>query len=425
MKLKMKMAVRYGFAVAAVALATGLRWWVERAFGPMPLFITWYPAVLLVASIAGGGPGIVATLLSALAADYWFIEPFGQFSIGNVSDAIAMGIFVGTGIGLSVLSERLNRARRAEAVSLTQEEDLDLLNMGNLMTLNLDHRILHWSEGNHRLYGFEAGEAQGQFTYALLQTRFGPPLETIHNELMAKGYWEGDATRKTKDGTLLTLALLRALRRDARGRPLAILEVSTDITRQKAAEAALRQQSEALAQQNEELSQQTEELSQQSEELSQQNEELQVQSEEIHSLNAELTHREHVLQTLWDAARLQTGEEDMMGKICRAAMEMCGQPAIGAVVCERRGDQFGFDAERADTIARLRLLCGDDHFQRSVRILAHERNLRHKHAGQFRQRQKRHVCKRHAGAARPATGKFSRTRNHEPRGHVQRREQPG
>ncbi len=340
-KNRLGIAVRYGFAVAVVAVATAARAWLEQHVGPMPLFVTWYPAVLLVASIGGGGPGVVATLLAALAADYWFIAPAG-FGIANANDAVATGIFVGTGLFLSVLAERLHRSRWAEAVSATQEQELALLNMGNVMALDLDHHILRWSEGNHRLYGFDAQEARGKLTYEFLQTQFDRPLEPIHAELKEKGYWEGEVTRRTKGGAQLSVALLWALRRDAKGKPLAILEVSTDITRQKSAEEAFRQLSEELAQQNEELTQQ-------SEELSQQNEELQTQSEEIQGLNTELGHRERTLQTLLDASRLPLGEQEVLGTICRSAMEMVGQPATGVVVCERQDDRLqilacaGFD----------------------------------------------------------------------------------
>jgi PAS domain S-box-containing protein len=344
-----RIAAKYASAVLAVALATVLRWWVVNSFGPMPLYITWYPAVLLVATIAGGGPGVVATLLSVLVADYYFIEPIGKLGIPAANDAVAAGIFIGMGIFLSVLATRLQRARRAEAISVAQEKELNLLNMGNLMTLDLDHRIVHWSEGNRRLYGFDAQEVQGQLSYKILRTHFDQSVEQIHSELTEKGHWEGEVTRWTKDGTQLSVAILWALRRDERGRPLAILEVSTDITRQKLAETSLRQQSEELTQQNDELSQQSEELAHQSEELSKQNEELQTQSEEIQALNTELGQREKVLQTLLDSARLPIGEEKVIEKICHATQEMVGPPATAVVVYEQHGDELqilaraGFD----------------------------------------------------------------------------------
>src|SRR5208337_698005 len=104
------------------------------------------------------------------------------------------GIFAGTGIFLSVLAERLQRARRAEAVSVTQERELALLNMGNLMVLDLGHSIVRWSEGNRRLYGYDTQEAQGRLTYELLRTHFDQSPEQIQSELLEKGHWEGEAT---------------------------------------------------------------------------------------------------------------------------------------------------------------------------------------------------------------------------------------
>ena len=100
---------------------------VGGVFGPLPFFLTFYPAVLLVASIGGGGPGILATLLSALAADYWFIPPYGSFRVEAPNDVLALGIFTGTCLFLSVLAERLRRARWAEAVSAAQEQQLEEL----------------------------------------------------------------------------------------------------------------------------------------------------------------------------------------------------------------------------------------------------------------------------------------------------------
>jgi PAS domain S-box-containing protein len=342
-------SARYGFAIVTVALLSVIRWWLIQSFGPMPLFITWYPVVILTAVIAGGGPGILATILSVLVADYWFIEPIGQFGNFSLNDAVSVGIFSGTCIFISILTERLKRARLAEAVSLTQKKELALLNTGNLMTLDLDHRIKTWSEGNRRLYGFDSQEISGKLTYEILRTKFDQPMEDIRKELVLRGHWEGEVTRVTKKGDSVTVALLWALRRDEDGNPLAILEVSTDLTQQKAAEEALKQQSEELAQQNEELHAQSEELAQQSEELSEQNEELQAQSEEVLTLNAELTHRERMLQTLLDAAHLPIGEHEVMGKICQAALEMIGKTAIGAVVCEAHDNELqilahaGFD----------------------------------------------------------------------------------
>ena len=214
-------AVQYLSAVIAVAVAVVVRWRLVDAFGPLPTFITFFPAVLLVASIGGGGPGIVATLLSTLAADYWCLPPYGSFRIDAPNDVLALGLFSGTSLFLSVLSERLRRARWAEAISFAQQQQL-----------------------------------------------------------------------------------------------------------------------EELSRLNEELSQQSEEVLQQSEELAQQNEELQTQSEEIQTFNAELAHREDLLQKLLDAARLAVTERTVVHDICAAAKEIFGPAASAVMVLEQQGDRL-------------------------------------------------------------------------------------
>jgi PAS domain S-box-containing protein len=124
-------AIRYASAVIIVAVAVMLRMRLIDAFGPLPLFIVLYPAVLLAASLGGGGPGIVATALSAAAADYFFIPPYGQFSIEAPNDVLALGIFTSSSLFLSVLAERLRRTRWAEAFSFAQQERAEELSRQN------------------------------------------------------------------------------------------------------------------------------------------------------------------------------------------------------------------------------------------------------------------------------------------------------
>ncbi|MGE5357621.1 MAG: ATP-binding protein [Bacteroidales bacterium] len=102
----------------------------------------------------------------------------------------------------------------------------------------------------------------------------------------------------------------------------------------------LAQQSEELTHQNEELSQQNEEISEQSEELSAQNEELQAQAEDIRELNTELGHREALLQTLLDAARLSGPEKAALQSVCRTTLEMFGPPVGAVVVYELSGEDL-------------------------------------------------------------------------------------
>src|SRR5262249_60245635 len=77
---------------------------------------TFFPAIILGAYIGGVRPGLLATLLSAAALNYFLTEPLYTFKIGDDADSYALGLFVLTGVVLSALAEsRLRSQRRAAA----------------------------------------------------------------------------------------------------------------------------------------------------------------------------------------------------------------------------------------------------------------------------------------------------------------------
>ena len=121
-----KIAMRYLFSVTAVLMASVLRVWLLK-LGPMPLFITYYPAVLLVAMVSGGGPGVVVTALSGLVAFYYFIPPYGQLTVESPSDVVALAIFLGTNLSLCLVAERLRRSRWAEAFGMAKQQEAEEL----------------------------------------------------------------------------------------------------------------------------------------------------------------------------------------------------------------------------------------------------------------------------------------------------------
>ena len=121
-----RIAIRYLFAVTMVALASILRMWLLN-LGPMPLFFTFYPAVLLVAMVSGGGPGIATTILSGLVTIYYFIPPYGRFAVESPGDVVALVIFSVTNLSLCTVAERLRRSRWAEAFGLAKQQEAEEL----------------------------------------------------------------------------------------------------------------------------------------------------------------------------------------------------------------------------------------------------------------------------------------------------------
>jgi len=57
----------------------------------LPTYLTFYPAIMVVALLAGIGPGLLATALADAAVDYWILPPIGQFTIASPIDRPGTG----------------------------------------------------------------------------------------------------------------------------------------------------------------------------------------------------------------------------------------------------------------------------------------------------------------------------------------------
>jgi signal transduction histidine kinase/FixJ family two-component response regulator len=119
--LRLRPSARYGFAVAVTALGTWLRLLLSDEWAAEIPFITFYPAVMSAAWIGGLSPGLLATVLSAVAANYLWVAPPASFALGESSDAAALLVFVTTGTIISALNEAWRRAAAAVAQSEDRE----------------------------------------------------------------------------------------------------------------------------------------------------------------------------------------------------------------------------------------------------------------------------------------------------------------
>ena len=108
--------IRYGSAIGAVAGGFLLRQLLTGYTGPgLATYITFYPAVIFVALLAGLGPGILATVLTALVADYYLLLPQGLFAIRTPSDLVGVILFSANGVLISVVAELYRRTREKTA----------------------------------------------------------------------------------------------------------------------------------------------------------------------------------------------------------------------------------------------------------------------------------------------------------------------
>ena len=116
-----RLLIRYGFTLSMVASGFLLRLGVTVYVGPrFPTYITFYPAVMLVAIVAGFWPGLVATVMAVLVVDYWVLPPPG-FGIESLAGAVGLMLFSAMGVFMSVVAEGYRRARQR-----VQEKNLEL-----------------------------------------------------------------------------------------------------------------------------------------------------------------------------------------------------------------------------------------------------------------------------------------------------------
>jgi len=100
---------QYAFALIAVAVAAVLRYGLVVAIGFSNSFILFFPTILVVALLAGFYPGILATLLSAVFADGFFIATEHALTVDYPRDLITLLLFVFVGVTITSVAHATRR----------------------------------------------------------------------------------------------------------------------------------------------------------------------------------------------------------------------------------------------------------------------------------------------------------------------------
>lgn len=113
---------RYGMAILVTGLillaSLALRNVLEDAV-PLVLFIL---AVMVSAWYGGLGPGVLSSVLSVLAGNYFLMEPARSFALSGPADWLRVGAFLVTAAVVSSLSEAMHEARRQAELQAREAE---------------------------------------------------------------------------------------------------------------------------------------------------------------------------------------------------------------------------------------------------------------------------------------------------------------
>ena len=133
----------------------------------------------------------------------------------------------------------ITERKRSQAQAAKEARLLDL-SFDAIVVRDARDCVRYWNRGAADLYGWTAEEAAGRPTHDLLQTVFSESPDSISALLQSEGRWQGELTHSRKDGSQVVVMSRWAIFLDAESGEQWILETNTDITRQKAAEAKLK-----------------------------------------------------------------------------------------------------------------------------------------------------------------------------------------
>lgn len=109
--------LHYGIALLSVALALWATLLLNPYLTPTPAAL-FYVAVMVSAWYGGLKPGLLATVLSTLAINYFFFKPFEPHNITNLSRLIPLVVFIMAAVLISLLNESRRTAQRKAEASL-------------------------------------------------------------------------------------------------------------------------------------------------------------------------------------------------------------------------------------------------------------------------------------------------------------------
>lgn len=242
-------ALRYGLAVVAVAVAMGARLALTVRVGPgLPAYITFYPAVMAVALVAGLGPGLLATALAGLLAASWILPPVGPLADASRVDRLGLAIFIGMGLFMSLVADLYRRKRDQAAAydraAALRESQARLAAFAEATFEGIVEteagRIVDCNEQFARMLGYAVEEMRGLEIARLVAPE---DLDRVNANIRQGRDSTIEHIARRKDGTRIVI--------EAHGRPVSPGSsrrhtAVRDITAYKQAEMALQQMNAEL-----------------------------------------------------------------------------------------------------------------------------------------------------------------------------------
>jgi two-component system sensor kinase FixL len=227
-------------SVVAVVLAIGV--FVVDTVTPLEAAVAvLYVVVIMLASrfLPGLGVLLVAGICVALT--------LLSFTLTHALDDTAALIRCLMSIAAITITTFLTLKNQSADMNLRKQAHLLDLTHDAIFVRGMNDSITYWNRGAAELYGWQPEVATGRNAHQLLRTIYPVPFDQIMQEVFRTGRWEGELVHTKRDGKQVTVSSRWSLQRDERMRPVAVLEINTDITAHIRAHEALQQTQAQLA----------------------------------------------------------------------------------------------------------------------------------------------------------------------------------
>src|SRR5438132_4503375 len=248
--------VAYSVAVLAPAISLLIRWPLQPVLGDAVPHMTFFPAVMVAAYFGGFGPGLLATVLSAIAANYLLPRHFPSLQATRVNEVAALILFVLVGSIISGLSESLHRARRRIVADERQRAEEALVQERYLLHTLMDNlpdniyfkdaasRFLRINKALTTYFGLsDPAQAIGKTDFDFFTEEHGRPAYADEQEIIRTGQPVVGKEEKESwlDGRVRWVSTTKMPFRDSDGQIIGTFGVARDITNVKLGEEALRE----------------------------------------------------------------------------------------------------------------------------------------------------------------------------------------
>jgi PAS domain S-box-containing protein len=135
---------------------------------------------------------------------------------------------------LQVFADRAAAELEIEQADQRIREQASLLDKARdaIMVRDLDHRVIFWSKGAERVYGWTAEEMAGRSARELLYED-AAACDAAFEKVLREGEWAGELEQVDRYGRVLVVEGRWTLLRDAADAPKSVLSINTDVTEQR------------------------------------------------------------------------------------------------------------------------------------------------------------------------------------------------